>query len=58
MRKWYEAIDAVSGLIRVSWLQVFSISAIEFLTYIKFYNYKMRKEEAQRQQFINQSKRK
>lgn len=56
MRKWYEAIDAVSGLIRTSWMEVYDLSAIEFLTYIKFYNYKVRKEEAQRQQFINQSK--
>lgn len=57
MRKWYEAIDAVSGLIRVSWMEVYALSAIEFLTYIKFYNYKARKEEAQRQQFINSKKR-
>lgn len=56
MRRWYEAIDAVSGLVRVSWMEVYSLSAIEFLAYIKFYNYKVRKEEAQRQQFINSKK--
>lgn len=56
MRRWYEAIDAVSGLVRVSWMEVYSLSAIEFLAYIKFHNYKVRKEEAQRQQFINSKK--
>lgn len=56
MRKWYEAIDAVSELLRTSWMEVYNIPAVEFLTYIKFYNYKVRKEEAQRQQFINSKK--
>ena len=56
MRKWFSAVDAVSELLRDTWANVFSLPALDFLTYIKYYNYKQRKREQQMEQFRRSTK--
>ena len=53
IRKWFEAVDAVSELTRLNWNQVYELPAIDFLIYIKFYNWKQKKREQQLNQFYN-----
>lgn len=56
IRKWFEAIDAVSTLTHLNWNEVFDLPAISFLAYLKFWNYKVRKEEAAAEAFRRKQK--
>lgn len=46
----------MSGLTRLNWNEVFSLPAIEFLTYIQFNNYKVRREEQRLNDFKRRTK--
>ena len=44
---WLGAVDAVSDLTKYNWREVFQMSAMEFFVFLKYHNYKMRKQELQ-----------
>lgn len=51
MRLWLECIDAVSSVTRLNWSQIWELPAMEFLTYLQYYNYKMKKEARKAEEF-------
>lgn len=44
---WLNAISAVSDLTKYNWRQVFEMSALEFFTFLSYYNYRVKKQEAE-----------
>ena len=40
-----ECVDAVHQLTGLNWEQIYRIAALDFLAYINFWNYKVRKEQ-------------
>ena len=56
LRRWMEAINAVSEITRLNWSQVFDITALEFFAYLSFYNYTKRKEQQEIEAFGRKNK--
>lgn len=53
---WLTVIDVVSETLRISWLKVFNLPAVEFLSYFLYYKMKKAKEKEAMEQFKRQNK--
>ena len=51
-----ECVDAVHQLTGLNWEEIYRIAAVDFLAYVNFWNYKVRKEQKQIDEFKRKNK--
>ena len=51
-----ECVDAVHQLTGLNWEEIYRISAVDFLAYVNFWNYKQRKEQKAMDDFKRKNK--
>ena len=55
-RVWLSLIEAVSDITKYNWGEIYEMSINEFLAYVAYYQYKMKKKEQELKEFRRKHK--